>query len=70
MATDFSINALLNLPSKESRNVPEQKIKMELPISGTERFFPSAGQIDSNGECFSVGMILLCCYKFQQLMHM
>ena len=48
MATDFSINTLLNLPSKEGNNVSEQKIKVELPEP--EQFCSTASQLDSNGK--------------------
>jgi hypothetical protein len=50
MATDFSISTLLNLPSKESNNGSEQKIKVEPPNSKAQQFLPPASQMDSNGK--------------------
>ena len=47
MATDFSIDALLNSPTKKSRNVPEHRIE-EIPVPG--RVFTPIVPLDSNGK--------------------
>lgn len=47
MATDFSIDALLNSPTRKSRNVPEHRIE-EIPVPG--RVFTPVVPLDSNGK--------------------
>ena len=66
MTTDFSINTLLNLPAKESREVDEEDVKEEpVAISDSGRIFSFVHQSDSNGE-YIAGIFISCgCFSGQ-----
>ena len=61
MATDFSITTLLDLPSEESKTIPEQVYETGVPIPEYGRFPAANGRSKSIGRYYNLSQRYLPC---------